>query len=235
MVTNNEINIDLFVPSDLFNPEQRDWLQQKLEEIKDAMTNQVILIDSTDPDAQANVRKVRNVYALETDPVLNGLPVSEFVTEHLENEGETPPDQLNVDGSSTPVAFSYSPPEGFDAIIGRVMIYYSSSVNFSEEKFAHLTALANGVEIWADGVLLDTWKDNVDVITDMFDLVPAGEVFTKQARSISGRWTFHRAVGASKGLIINNGNDFNITINDDLTSLTFFHAVVQGALLPVVT
>lgn len=189
-----------------------------------------LIVDPADGSAAAKVTQVRSENALHVVTETDGEDPDDYVNTYLFNSSSN---DMGIDGT-TPVSFTYTPPAGKDLILGRVMVYYSSGTAFSEEKFAHLTALSNGVEINVNGTTIETWKDNVDVITSQFDLSNAGRAFTKEDKSLAGRWTFHKAAGDIQGLLIENGNTVEFKIQDNLADLTIFRAKIQGLLVPVV-
>ena len=190
----------------------------------------VITTDPTDPNAQAAVSVVRGVYAANVLALDDGEDPASYVNTYLLNGGSN---DMGIDGT-TPVSFTYTPPSGKDLILGRVMIYYSAASAFSEEKFANQTALANGVEMNLGGVTIETWKDNIDVITAMFDLNNVGKTFTKEDKSLAGRWSFYKVSGNTHGMDIINGQTVEIKIQDNLSNLTYFRAKIQGLLMDAV-
>lgn len=155
---------------------------------------------------------------------------SEFISEYLVNTGSN---DMGIDGSSTSVTFSYTPPSGKLFLLGRILIYLESGGNFDSVKFANVTALSNGVSIRLNGTEISNWKDNIDITITMYDILP-GEALSKTTRAISGRWTLTKAGGmASDGMRIDPDNGgVAFVIQDDLSSASFyFRAKVQGILI----
>jgi hypothetical protein len=149
-----------------------------------------------------------------------------YVNENVKNDLYTPPDNMIVNGSVTPVDFIASPPADKYWMLTRAIIYMSGSVVFSEEKFGSLTALTNGVQILVDGEEITVWKDNINIVTCMYDVKSEG-MFSKVDKSMHGRWTFAKAVGGlSHGF--KTLDNFTVRVRDNLTGLTQFHVRVQG-------
>lgn len=132
----------------------------------------------------------------------------------------------NVDGT-TPVIYKAVPPSGKYWMISRMMIYFAGATPFADEKFGDLDALTNGFQIMANGTVLDTWKDNIDIQTSMYN-AEGKPVYTLENRSIAGRMTFLK-FGDEHGLRIDdNVNGYGINIQDDLSGLGQGRCRVQG-------
>ena len=156
--------------------------------------------------------------------VLYMLP-SDYLNVDLSFEGSH---DMAVDGSLTPVVFSYPVPEGECAVIGRLMLYMSSSTNFSEDKFAHLDELPYGLRIEVNGTELTNWTNNVHISHTMYDFGSGGDIFGKAAQSAKGRWTFSKAHAKAGGLLVTEGQEFKATVRDDLSDLDHLHLTIQG-------
>ena len=151
------------------------------------------------------------------------IDVSRAVSIKLKNGAN---DNMNVNGSVTPVTFEAKPPAGKKWRLIRALIYMESGTNFSAEKFAHLVELANGVENKINGVTITTWKTNRDLALEMHDL-NAPTALAKEAKSVSGRWSFDKAFGS---MVLVNADDggVQVVINDDLSALDAFYVTIQG-------
>lgn len=152
--------------------------------------------------------------------------VSEYVLNSSSND-------MAVDGSSTPVTFSFTPPAGKDFELSRVILYLETSTAMDSIEFGNISALANGVQINADGETITNWQDNIDMLTDMFDLAQAGEAFGKVTRTLAGRWTFTRDVPV-KSLLIPDGQSFDVVIRDAIQTISIFRLKVKGELVTAV-
>ncbi len=160
----------------------------------------------------------------------HGIPPWRLVSEYLVNSADS--NNLAVDGTGgSPQTFSYTPPSDYDLTVSRIMIFMQASSAMSVDVFANLvTALAVGIEIKAAGVLLTTWKDNIDLYTEFFDVDTLANVSNATAdTTLNGRWTFERDTGGF-GIEIANGELFEAIINDDLSSITQIRMHVKGHL-----
>jgi hypothetical protein len=150
-----------------------------------------------------------------------------YVNEYLINDSFSPNDNFGVNGSITPYKFTASPPANKYWMVTRILIYISDDAAFSEGQFGGLGyALTNGLQLLIDGVEIENWYTNEDVIVSMFD-VKSETFLGKQDRSIQCRWTFAKAEGEPRyGFKIIDGITFNV--RDNLSGLTHAHAKVQG-------
>ncbi len=141
---------------------------------------------------------------------------------------------MNVNGSSTPQAFKYICPPGEIAVIRRINIQMrATSLDFQD--FGGITnGLTNGVTPGIydanDNLLFDytegqNWKKNADIVLSAgIDVLPqtsAGADF------LFTRWTLANSGGEP---VLYPGEYFAFVINDDLTSLAIFCAMIQGRL-----
>lgn len=163
------------------------------------------------------------VFCSDMDIIL----AANHVTEYVLNGGSN---DMAVDGT-TPVTFSYTPPAGKDFKLHRMMLYLETSTAMDSIEFGNISVLSNGVQINVAGENLTTWKDNIDMLADMFDLDQAGEAFGKVTRTLSGRWTFAKDV-TGKALLIPDGQSFDVVIRDNLSTLSIFRLKVKGLLTP---
>jgi hypothetical protein len=156
---------------------------------------------------------------------INAIRAGEYLTAYLKNDGNN---NLCVDGSMTPVVFSTSPPPDRHLEVGRFLLYLRGNSGFDDTKFMNLDALANGVQIKINGQLITTWRDNIDIIIDMFDLTPAGIAFGKDARTLAGRWSLTKVLGG-EGVLCPDGQSVQAVIQDDLRG-GIFRIKIQGEL-----
>lgn len=181
------------------------------------------LTDRAGPDG--NRLRVRTHPLADVD----ALDAGDLVVQYLLNSGS---DDMGVNGAVTPVIFSYAPPANRKLVAGRLLGYLEMAGNFDSVKFGDLAALANGVEIWADGKLIANWQDNVDILTCMYD-AEGYDAFAKSTKSMSLRWTFTKAAeGSFKGLDVSSL--FSIVIQDDLSAAgIIFRVRIHGILLDI--
>lgn len=157
---------------------------------------------------------------------IEAIRVDEYFTEYLENDGNN---NLCVDGSVTPVVFSTSPPAGRHLEVGRFLLYLRGLTSFDDIGFMNFAALTNGVEIKINGQLVTTWRTNIDVIVDMFDLTPAGAAFGKDRSTLAGRWSLNKVLGG-EGVLCPDGQLVQAVVQDNLAGAGIFRIKVQGEL-----
>lgn len=159
----------------------------------------------------------------------NAIEGNNFVNAYLENKESN---DMGVDGSSSPVIFSYIAPKCITVIIGRLLLYMEANSVFHSGKFMNLNALSNGVKIYVNDSLLTTWKTNIDIVSDMFDTV-GGLVFSESGKVLRCRWSFYKACNRSSGILIRNGGSISAVINDNLSVAGIvFRCKVQGIEIP---
>jgi hypothetical protein len=141
----------------------------------------------------------------------------------------TDPD-MNVDGSSTPVVYKYTAPHSIEVTRMNILVM---DVGMGHNEFGGLGALlTNGLEIKAfnsSNVLLKDFTDGQNIKSNDDWALLAG-VDVQLADSAQNdlqpiRWTFEKA-GAK--LLLESGDYIQIKVQDNLTDLTKFQAMVQG-------
>jgi len=143
---------------------------------------------------------------------------------------------MNVDGSSTPVIFGLRNTDqaiGVTADITRIMMTILSDTAPAYDEFGDITGgLTNGVVIRrVDGVTrnISNFKTNGDIAGTTFDVSLADAINPQQGQN--GYVARLTAAGQDKmGVTIRlaPGEDLQIIIQDDLTSLQSFEIVAQG-------
>ncbi len=137
-------------------------------------------------------------------------------------------ENMAVDGG-TPVTYKYTVPGSKIFLLNRMIIYLESAAAFSSEKFGSLTALSNGVTVNMGGTTVETWKDNIDITTCMFD-TPGRPNYAKDTKSLTGRWTFYKdAAGRPIELVATE--TVSVVINDNISALAYFKAKIGGWLI----
>jgi len=141
--------------------------------------------------------------------------------------------EANVDGSSTPVEFSYEVPDGsrFDAT--RIIVTIQDAGTFDAELYGNGAVLTTGVDVEvqrANGQvsdLLDGFpiKSNADWQALCYDFA-YNDIGTGDNVGVI-RWTFEKA---GDDLVLNQGDKFVVTINDNLTVLTGHRFMLQGSI-----
>jgi len=163
---------------------------------------------------------------------LDSVAPENFVYEWLKDSGGDY--ELMVDGSLESQIFSYTVPNG--------KTFYLSRINFNivdgsmiPTKFAGLTALgANGCEFYIEDADSNTVLDFTDgkLLSDNSDFAPlAGTDSIVIAASgddaLPVRFTINKA---GKYMRLPEGYKIVFTVNDDLSTVTKFHVMVQGIL-----
>ncbi|MHC4489928.1 MAG: hypothetical protein ACYSW7_12290 [Planctomycetota bacterium] len=134
---------------------------------------------------------------------------------------------MAVDGSSSEVEFSAIPPAGKKWVVARLLLYFSTGTAFDELGFGNLAALTNGIQLSANGVSFVNWQDNIDINTTMFD-ADGKALYTKDDKSMSGRFSFFKFASSGNGIVVRSPNGFSATVRDDLSSLTVFRMRIEG-------
>lgn len=138
----------------------------------------------------------------------------------------------NVDGSSTPVEFKLT--AGPVLHVARLIVLIRDNAVLAAEDYGGITGpLTNGidVELWKDGALhvdlLDGLpvKSNADWARSSYDV--STTAFGAGDNYIQVRWTFAKA---GESLVLNNGDELLVRINDNLTGLVEHCFNLQGVM-----
>ena len=148
---------------------------------------------------------------------------------HLKNGVDK---DMNVNGSITAVDFKYICP------VGKVVFLYRMNILITDaamkiDKFGGLAALSTGVVVGfydsEDNILLDPLDGDTIKTNEDFSFL-AGVDATIQVGagldSLPIRWTFTRSVGGPFRL--NAGEYIQFKVQDNLSTVSSFHAIVQG-------
>lgn len=145
-------------------------------------------------------------------------------------------DDMNVDGSITPVTFSYTVPADRIFELWRIN-WHIIDESIRADGFGGLTVLTNGM-------LLRIVKANEDVELDFtdgapikrhsefshlagIDLFPDTTGVGQAEDALSIRWTIARA---GRTMLLTAGQSIEFVVRDDIDGLTHFQAMVQGIL-----
>lgn len=155
----------------------------------------------------------------------NGLPASNIASLRFKDVAN---DNMNVNGSVTPVVFTATVPEGYRLNAYRVLFYIEGTTNFDSILFGNLPKLTNGVLFELDNASV-LFQDNLDIVlrTHRFFSV---EAFSKLTRQINGAWALDETSGGD-GIYLHSSP--KITIRDNLSTLTLFKCEIQGELIPL--
>lgn len=138
-------------------------------------------------------------------------------------------DNLNVNGSVTPVIFGAVPPAGKKWRVKRIIGYIEGTTGFSSEMFANLPALANGVVAKINGIEIARWKTNRDMVLDM-GFIETPTALAKSDRALAGEFCFIGAFGEMV-LVDSLSGGIQIEINDNLSTIVSFKVKIQGVLV----
>lgn len=137
---------------------------------------------------------------------------------------------LAVDGSLTPVIFSYQPPAGKEYYLTTISIYMDEGGSFTGEGFASETApLINGVELLINNNFLVNFKANKDLeIWFTYQNPLVGSVAAPPTRMVGK----HSIIEASNGLPARVGIDGVKAIVRDKIDIQNFnmHIMLSGFL-----
>jgi len=146
-------------------------------------------------------------------------------------------ENMNVNGSATPVIFSVSPANltaGTKWDITRFLISITDATAMDDGKFGGAAALTNGIVFRkVDGITKNIFnaKTNGDLAAHMYDVTyipdtlgPAGLYGLRGRRSFSGQ----DKNGVVVRLSADTNDEFQCIIQDDLTGLDSFQVIAQG-------
>jgi hypothetical protein len=135
--------------------------------------------------------------------------------------------------TTNPAVYKFTMPAGRSGTLQRVcMLLVDGSIDLT--KFGGLTARTNGLKVYtetAGGTIITNYTTDITIKKSgdfvLFAGPDAGTVNelggTDDAQLI--RWTFSKA---GMPIRLNAGESFNIAVQDDITSLTEFTAMVHG-------
>lgn len=140
-------------------------------------------------------------------------------------------DNMNVNGSITPEVFKIAPPAGQKWRIARWMLSITDQKGFDVGTFGANGLLTNGImpRIKIGGVTSDMLdfgiRSNGDIAATAFDM----DLYTfgNTDDILTGRLSFTR-MGQFIRLDGDSGDELQVVIRDDLTTLTSFYIQAQG-------
>lgn len=138
---------------------------------------------------------------------------------------------MNVNGSVTPVYYTFAPSAGQIVYLDGLTVGFVDSGTPSLNKFGDLAALTNGVTIQkkVNGTSYDiaNIKDNSDLIGIFYNqkgMPSAGAAFVNDSDSYFGYLKFPFPI-----TLYGDSSDYiRIKINDNLTGITFFYSKVHA-------
>ena len=140
---------------------------------------------------------------------------------------------MTVDGSVTPVVFSYSPPPGYTFECTGVRFYMEASTAFSAELFGDLPALANGWTLGINNTPFASAKTNMELAIIM-DNVNGVTALGKEVRTLLGQLDFTPITGGHQsGLTTSVASNVSVTVNDNLSTLSQLSVFIRGFITPI--
>jgi len=162
-----------------------------------------------------------NLFIPKIQPVISiNKSATKFATAYnspyLLNTGSQ---DMNVNGSVTPVVFSYTALNEVETWQRSFIDLQDGIQDFQPTQFGALSALINGVQVAVikNGVetVIETWRTNMDISMTMFDFQS-----NYKAGAYIGRWTITSDMGTPITLF--KGDSIIIRINDNLSTLDAF-------------
>lgn len=140
--------------------------------------------------------------------------------------------EMNVNGSVTPQEFSVTVPAGQTLVANRINLHILDG-GMRASFFGGLATLTNGVNIKIVDEEGNTDKDfttnfgNIKQNSDFFMLAGVDGVIEASLGDdvLPVRWTISKA---GRSVNLKGGSKVIITVNDDLTGLSRFRAMLQG-------
>lgn len=132
-----------------------------------------------------------------------------------------------VDGSVTPVEFTFTPPGDAPVLLSRMIVLLGDTGSLDTDAYGNGVALATGIEVEAGGLDLlagEPIKANLDWAGYCHDIV-FHDFGGSTTRYFTVRWTFS---ASGKQVRLDPGEEFVVRINDDLTGLAYHRFMVQG-------
>ncbi len=160
-------------------------------------------------------------------PVTFGINTSKsFVNVMLQNGG------INATGeySEAQTDFTWTNSTGNDVYITRMLVYIEDNQVHAVNKYGNMSALGVGVKTFIDDggkVYLHPdlpVKSNGDWNALCFDAVYFD--YGPDNEGLAVRWTFSKAI--SEGLLVPNGADFGVQLEDDFDGLVKHYFTIQG-------
>ena len=132
---------------------------------------------------------------------------------------------------ASPQIYTASPTAGETWYISRLLFEMTHTAAGDLGYFGGITELTNGVilraKISGNYYTFSNWKSNADIKADMFDVEFDNRATSKGLYGTSGRGTF-KAADTVMVLNGNNGDMFELYVQDDITALNRFTVKIQG-------
>jgi len=141
---------------------------------------------------------------------------------------------MSVDGSITPVEYSFTVPTDKRIRISRALLTIEDGNQlFKPEQFGRLSELSNGLEIsvtpfGGSKQIMETWKTNREIRNTMFDF----NTQFRQDGQYVGRWSLAKDFSDS-GLYMNEACKISVLVQDALQGLDFLSLRIKGRIISV--
>lgn len=145
----------------------------------------------------------------------NGISPSKYLSEFLFNATSR---DMNVDGSSTPVAFIHT--AASKMILRSFYLYIEDGSNFDFDSFGGINELDNGVTIQVNNQVISTFKNNVGM--EMESNFSRNTTYASLSRNLLLRFDYD--------ITIQKGDIIKSIVNDDLTSLSVLWNKIKAEL-----
>jgi hypothetical protein len=150
------------------------------------------------------------------DPSVSALPPGQRFSAPL--LGPAASTSLVVDGSTTPVVFTWSPPSSRAAVIAELVLMFAPAAAAVADGFGAAAALANGLllELVIGGETVEAWivRRHVDAVAfgGALELLPAGQL----------------ALRLPLGIELGDADQVRVTVSDNLTAIGTLRAYAVG-------
>lgn len=138
---------------------------------------------------------------------------------------------MNVNGAVTPVVFGIHPPRMEDWDVNQMELTIVSNVAMDSAKFGSLTSLANGLVCRInDGTIRNLFTAHTNGELSVFAEARYDDKAPSGSYGFATRKTFNSQgqAGVTVRLCGEQRERFEIIVQDDLSTLTVFFAMVRG-------
>jgi len=170
------------------------------------------------------------VLSVSTNDITVDVPLDfAYTTDAYVSRGS---DSMNVDGSSTNVSFTTSPPSGATWHITQVVFHIVDNVDMDTSKFGGIASLTNGCLLRVvDGYTKNIMnvKNNGQLAEHAYELeyvakAPAGSYEVRAKKTFNGL----ENLGVVIQLDGSTQDSLRLIVRDDLTDLSDFHVMAFG-------
>jgi len=205
-----------------------------------AINDYVITVTSAVGFSVGEYLHVNSTTEEATHPRITGISGNDLTLDRRLDKAHFIGDEVNeavvdmtslVGAMASPQEYVAGPPTGEVWHVTRILFSMTHGTAGDNGLFGNLTALTNGVLLRAringEYGTLTNWKTNGDIKTDMFNVEFDSRSGGGGAYGTSGRGTFTET-GAVLRLDGDNNDQFEIYVQDDITTMDVFTMKVQG-------